>query len=248
MEHVDTQPLPDGLFIFLGSGDMKEIDDHGEKSATLAKLLRAGAIGAVVLIESVEGTRQRVARVLHVCELLRARGITPVLMSFPSVLADVGAAIGHALECERATGARLMWDIEPRRLAADRVVHWTARGVARLRAAVPHALVTSTRIELPKLGDVDDAEVWLQLEQQTSTDTLAKVLERWPDAVCVTGVFDDEDDKRTLDEIRRDLERCTAQAKKTGRHGVWSARSMSLEEADVHREWALSTWAPPRAA
>lgn len=229
---------PDGLSVYLGSGDMQALD-RGD-GPTLALLRRCGATAALVLVESVDGRRQSPERVERVCDRLRAADIAPLLYAFPDVTGDLSASIAHLAACREATRAPCQWDIEPRHDAGS-VTHWTPALLGPLLTAEPLASITTTRRELGRLGD-HGREVWLQLEAQTSTDTLAQALSKAPDAVLVTGLFDSTGDPRDLREVVRDLERCTVQAKRTGRHAVWSAQSMSVAEADALRSWALGTW------
>ncbi len=237
---------PDGLWIYLGSRDVVDIDRYGAQSDAMAKLKRCGAVGALPMIESVEGLRQPVDRIERVCAHLARASMSAILVSFPSVLGPLSRSKRHLRECREATGAAAQWDVEPKAIDG-RVVHWTQAALDEVLEAEPDASITSTRVELRRL-DARGRQLWLQLEQQTSTDTLDEVLSRWPDTVCITGTFDRAGDPRTLDEVRLDLERCRAQARRTGRHGVWSARSTSSDECDVLRPWALETWATSVAA
>lgn len=238
-----TPRTPDGLWSYLGSGDVAEVARYGARSETIDKLLRAGCVGALPMIESVEGTRQPLARVVDVVGALAEAHLSAILASFPSILGSLSRSFAHMAAVRDATGCAVQWDVEPKHVEG-RAVHWTQRALDVALEAEPGASITSTRLELPRL-DVRGREVWLQLEQQTSTATIADVLGRWPTAICITGVFDQRGDPRTLDEVRRDLERCRGQAVRTGKHGVWSARSMSGPECDVLRTWALATWPAP---
>lgn len=227
-----------GLWIYLDGHDVARMP------ATVAKVRRCGAVGALPLIEGVNGHRLSVDTVAHACDQLAAADIDAMPFSFPALTGNLAASIGHAHAVQQATRRPMQWDIEPivEGVGAERrTVHWSQSSVDLLLAADPTATITSTRVELPR-WDARGREVWAQLEQQTSTDTLGKVLAQWPDAVLVTGVFDQQNDPRTLLEVGRDLDRCTAQAQRVGAHGVWSAHTLSDAECDLLREWAIATF------
>jgi hypothetical protein len=108
------------------------------------------------------------------------------------------------------------------------------------------ASITSTSAEMHADGRMRwsprTREVWLQLEGQTSTDTLDRRLRTYPDAVLVTGVFDEPTDPRTVEETKRDLERSTPQAKRKRRHAIWSAHTMTGPKADAIKAWSDRTF------
>jgi hypothetical protein len=177
---------------------------------------------------------------VHAEAYLRARGFRVVAVSFPAVDGDLDAARAHLAACCAATGAFGQLDAEPH---AGK--HWTPELLAPWLSADPDLIVTSTRAELPRLGRLD-RELWLQLEQQTSTLTLDKALivaeratplER---VVCVGGLFDDQDDPRSPDEIRRDLDTCATQTRRSGRFAEWSAKSLGGAKARVLSTWVTS--------
>lgn len=228
-----------GLHVYLGSGDMVAMP------ATLATLARCGATGALVLVESVDGRRQPVERVVSVCAALRASKVEPMLYSFPAIDGDLYASRVHLGKCHVATGAPTQLDAEP-----HDGTRWSAQTVAPWLASDRSLSITTTRAEAPRVGK-HDRDVWAQLESQTSTQTLVRALTTFtrfaPLAriVLVTGVFGSDTDPRTTDEVRVDLARCTAQARRTGRHGVWSARSLASRPdlCAVLHEWSAATWA-----
>lgn len=228
--------LPDGLAVYLGSGDMAAIERG--RGSSLSLLRRCGATMAMVLCESVDERRQPAKRFAAVCAALRSIDVVPIGYSFPCLTGDLVESRFHFQKCAPFADA-MQWDIEP-----HQGHHWTPEVLAPLLALDPHASITTTRVELPHLGE-HGREVWLQLEAQTSIDTLGPALRKAPDATLVTGLFDSKGNPRELGEVRRDLERCSAQAGRIGRHAVWSLQSMSVSEADALREWALGVWAPP---
>lgn len=223
-----------GLWVYLDGHDVARM------ASTVEKLRRCGAVGALPLIEGVNGHRIPVDTVAHACDVLAAADIDAMPFAFPNLTGNLAASIGHMHAVRQATRKRGQWDLEPAR-DGEQVVHWSQSSIDLLLEAEPGATITSTRVELPR-WDPRGREVWLQLEQQTSTETLADVLRRWPDAVLVTGVFDQAGDPRTLLEVGRDLDRCTPQARKTGTHGVWSAHTLTDAKCDLLREWSLATW------
>ncbi len=225
--------MTDGLAVYLGSSDMSAIERG--KGPQLALLRRCGATMAMVLIESVDGRRQSWKRVAAVCAALRAVDISPIAYSFPDLNGDLVGTRLHYAQCREYADAG-QWDLEPKHGN-----HWSPKVIAPMLALDPHASITTTRVELPYLGD-HGRDVWLQLEAQTSIDTLAQALRLAPDATLATGLFDNENNPRTLAEIKHDLVRCTEHAARIGRHAVWSLQSMSVAEADALREWALATW------
>jgi hypothetical protein len=225
--------MTDGLAVYLGSGDMAAIERG--KGPQLSLLKRCGATMAMVLCESVDGRRQSSKRFAAVCAALRSIDVVPIGYSFPNLEGDLVETALHFTSCAPFANA-MQWDLEPH--AGN---HWTPKLLAPLLALDPHASITSTRVELPHLGD-HGREVWLQLEAQTSLDTLDSALRKAPDAVLVTGLFDGLGNPRELREVKRDLERAAPQAQRIGKHAVWSLQSMSVSEADALREWALSVW------
>lgn len=230
--------MTDGLAIYLDSHDVAAIAD------TKATLRRCGAVAALVVIESVDGRRQSIARVRAVCAELRSIDVAPTLYSFPSVSDDLDATLAHYERCREATAAPGQWDIEPKRVI-DRgmvsIVHWSQASLDRALAVDPEASVTSTRAEVPRL-QLRGRRLWLQLESQTSTLHLDRTTAIYPDAVLVTGTFDAPSDPRTVEEVRMDLERCTTQAQRIGAHGVWSAHTITDAKADLLRAWVVETW------
>lgn len=229
--------MTNGLAVYLGSADMVALERG--KGPQLALLRRCAATMAMVLIESNDERRQPLSRIQAVCKALRSIDVAPILYSFPSLTGDLVESRLHYEKCTRETGAPGQWDIEPKNGR-----HWTPVELAPLLACDSGASITSTRHQLPKLGD-HGREVWLQLESQESTDTLGLALRKAPHATIVLGLFDAENNPRTTGEVRRDLERCTEQAKMVGRLAVWSLASMSVAEADLLREWSIATWRKP---
>jgi hypothetical protein len=195
-------PLPKGLAIYvpiaLARPDALEATAHklGSSLAAIAAVMVEGlpfkgAHGPVT-------PRLDVDDFVHAEAYLRARGFRVVAVSFPAVDGDLDAARAHLAACCAATGAFGQLDAEPH---AGK--HWTPELLAPWLSADPDLIVTSTRAELPRLGRLD-RELWLQLEQQTSTLTLDKALivaeratplER---VVCVGGLFDDHDEPGTV--------------------------------------------------
>lgn len=234
-------PFRPGVRVYCDSRDVM----HPKE--TVAKLRRCACVEALPLIEGVNGHRVSVDVLRDFVDEAAAADITCMPFSFPAVNGELARSIDHFLACKRETRCRMQWDVEPLPIGGGRVMHWSQAMLDKLLAADPDATITSTRAELPRF-DARGRLVYLQLESQTSTDTLEHVLRQWPDAVLVTGLFDNEGDPRTIDEVLRDLERCTPQAKRTGAHVLWSAHTMSELEADRIAAWAIETWAPPRAA
>lgn len=225
-----------GLWLYLDSHDVAHPDE------AVKTLRRAGAVGGLVLIESVDGRRQSVERVKAACDALRASAVSPILYSFPSVGGDIAASIKHYHRCREATGAPGQWDVEPTGgVAGGKPTHWTQRALDELLGADFEGSITTTRSEAPRLN-LRGRELWLQLEAQTSVDHLDEALRKWPTSIPVIGVFDEPGDRRTLDEVRHDLSRCAEQAKRVGALGVWSAHTTTEEKADVLREWAIGTF------
>lgn len=225
----------DGLWIYLGSGDM------ARPSETVATLRACGAIGALVLVESVDGRRQPLARVAAMVDALAAADVSAILYSFPSVTGDLYASRIHLAKCAALTGAGTQLDAEP-----HDGTHWSPALLAPWLSAFSALSITSTRAELPYLGE-HGRETWLQAEAQTSIDVLPKSLRKWPRALVVTGAFGSEADPRTHAEFARDLARCQAQARKTGAHAVWSAASLRVRPdlCDEIRAWVVATWPAP---
>jgi hypothetical protein len=233
-----------GLRIYCDSHDVAR-----EPRRTVDIALRAGAVGVIAMVEGITGDRgsrrlpmEVVARFV---EMAHAADLHVTACAFPDVREDPARSIDHLWACaEIADAAEL--DAEPRD-----GVHWSA---AKLRpwlasaefAATPLS-ITTTRIEAPRLG-AHGLRVRGQLEQLTSTDTLADALTRLAKGTRldlvepVVGAFDQRGVVRTVATMRRDLDRCAAQARLAGGLAVWSAHTLDEDEADVLREWALATW------
>jgi len=246
MTTTTTLPaLPRGLAIYVPIADAQAEAIDG----TIAKLRACGAAIAVVMIQGLPyaGARGQlitprlaVPRFSSAAARLRASGIEVVACSFPAVDGDLVDALAHLRACAGEAGTHAQLDAEPRGGA-----HWSPSLIRSWLDALPEMSITSTRAELPRIGR-HDREVWVQLEAQTSTDTLDAALGiaakgTRPDRVVpVCGVFDEQDDPRTTDEIRRDLDRCTPQARVSGRMGEWSSRSLTLTKCATLRQWVES--------
>lgn len=243
--------LPTGLAVFCNLGAVR---DDAHVDASIATLRSCGASIAPVMVEGLPYSgargqpitpRIQPARFKTIAARMRAHGIEPVACSFPAIDGDLDDARGHLAACRVEAGTLAMLDAEPRRRGGDpkaELVHWTPALVEPWRRDDPALIVTSTRAELPHLGWFP-GEVWLQLEAQTSTATLADAIALATRTtirdrlVPVCGVFDEQGDPRTPDEIRVDLERCTPQARAAGRLGEWSVASVTAAKAAVLRAW-----------
>ena len=233
--------LRHGLWLYCDSSDVI----HVERS--IPTLTRCAAVGALAMVEGITpGGAQRMPldRVRRFVDACRARDITPVLCAFPDIHGDLIASRDHLAEMGETLRCAMQLDAEPR--AGH---HWTPEMLAPW-LSIHELTLTTTRVEAPHLG-AHNRIVFAQLEQQTSTATLAQALGIFgrysprENIVPVIGAFDQGDDKRTLDEMRVDLTRCADQAKLAGALAVWSAHVVSGDEADLLRAWALATWAPP---
>jgi hypothetical protein len=86
------------------------------------------------------------------------------------------------------------------------------------------------------------------LESQTSFDTLDAALKIFTKATpldritLVSGVFNQPDDPRTLDEVHDDLVRALPQARRVRRHAIWSAHTLDAPKADLVRAWIVDAW------
>lgn len=246
MTTTTTLPaLPRGLAIYVPIADAQADTIDG----TIAKLRACGAAIAVVMIQGLPyaGARGQlitprlaVARFSSVAARLRASGIEVVACSFPAVDGDLVDALAHLRACAGEAGTHAQLDAEPRGGA-----HWSPSLIRPWLDALPEMSITSTRAELPRIGWFA-GEVWLQLEAQTSTDTLSQAIALATRStirdriVPVCGVFDEQGDPRTTDEIRRDLDRCTPQARVSGRMGEWSSRSLTASKCAALRQWVES--------
>ena len=140
-----------------------------------------------------------------------------------------------------------MLDAEPVHVGRPNEQRWSPERIAPW-LTIPELQITTTRMEAPRIG-AHGRVTYAQLEGQASTATLDHALrtfERYTPierVVPVLGSFDSPDgDKRTIDEVRTDLERCTAQARTCGRLAMFVAQTTSLAEAQLIREWAERAW------
>lgn len=237
--------LPKGLAVYvpIALARPDELDE------TAIKLTQARAAIAAIMVQGLPFAgphgpvtpRLHLEHYVHAVDVLRRRhGIDCVGVTFPAVDGDLDDARAYLAECRSKTRTLGQLDAEPHGDA-----HWTPALLAPWKKDDPSLLVTSTRAELPHLGRLD-LELWLQLEQQTSTLTLNKALAIGEQAtaleriVCVGGLFDGEDDPRTPDEIRRDLSTCALQTKRSGRFGEWSAKSLTPAKIEVLADFVAS--------
>lgn len=241
-------PLPRGLAVYA------PISDGLAPDALVGRLRACGASIAVLMVEGlpIRGARGQlvtprlaVPRYAAAVARLRAHGIEAMACSFPQVSGDLVDALAHLRACAAEAGTHAQLDAEPYDGA-----HWSPSLLRPWLDALPEMSITSTRAELPVMGR-HGRETWLQLESQTSTDTLDAALAiaaRYtaPERIVpVCGVFDTKrddgtPDPRTPDEIRRDLERCTPQARASGRLGEWSSRSLTAAKMTTLRTWVES--------
>jgi hypothetical protein len=180
-------------------------------------------------------------------DLAHAADLHVTACAFPDVREKHDPSILNLLDCREEGADALELDAEPRAKQ-----YWTPYALRPWLDAIPDLSITTTRHEATRLGRAD-RRLRLQLEQLTSTDTLEHALTRGERLTTrdqiepVIGVFDQRGIGRTPDMVRRDLERCTPQARLAGGLAAWSAHTLDDDEADVLREWAIATWAP-RAA
>lgn len=251
---MSTITLPRGLAIFCNLGAVR---DDQALDASIAKLRDCGASIAPVMVEglpyagargSIITPRIQPARFKQIASRMRAHGIEPIACSFPAVDRNLLESRQHLAACRVEGESLAMLDAEPRRAGGVRtapLVHWTPALAEQWLHDDPSLLLTSTRAELPHIGWFP-GEVWLQLEQQTSTLTLAGAIAMATRTtirdriVPVCGVFDEENDPRTPEEIDTDLHRCAPQGKLSGRIGEWSIASVTDAKARVLRAFVES--------
>jgi hypothetical protein len=240
----DTLPAPPspGIHLFADSHD---VDAH---EATVATALRCGATALLPCIEGQNGHRPKRDSLLRMRDLCDKRAISLLPFTFPDIFGDHSRSRGWAVAISDELGTSFILDAEPKA-----GTHWTPMLLKPWLACDRRMVITTTRAEAPHLGP-HDRLVYAQAEQQTSIDTLDQMLAIFGrftplDRVIVTtGSFNQPGDPRTVDEVRRDLERCQPQALRSSAHAIWSAHTTSPEKADAVRAFALETWAAPQAA
>jgi hypothetical protein len=225
-------------------------DSHDVANAprcTIDIALRAGAVGVIAMVEGIipeRGSRRiPVETVERFVSMAHAADLHVTACAFPDVRDDHAESLRHLDRCDAAGADDIELDAEPRDGA-----HWSA---AKLRPWLerhnPVGSITTTRIEATRLG-VHGRRLRGQLEQLTSVDTLADALSRLSRGTRldlvepVIGAFDQRGIVRTVAMMRRDLDRCTPQARLAGGLAVWSAHTLDEDEADALREWTLATW------
>ena len=227
-------------------------DDIVDVDKTIAKLHACTAKRAIVMAQPALDKPSLGHRVRTFADACHDAGIAVSLCTGPTVIARE-RPLDHrdrllllASECAAAP----MLDAEPTKIDGA-LAHWSEALIAPWLEH-PAVQITSTRAELPRIG-WHGRWLYLQLEGQTSTDTLSQALaiaERTTDRsriVCVPGTFDDVKDgvvidKRTLAEVERDLRRCTAQARLSGRLAEFVARTTDARECELLSRWARETW------
>lgn len=237
--------LPRGLAIYVPIALARPDQLEG----AVARLTSARASIAAIMVEGLPfkapkgpvTPRLSISDYTSAVRRFRARGIECIGVSFPDVDGDLDTSRAHLRDCRSSASTRGQLDAE----ANAKGSHWSRPLVQLWRDDDPELSITSTRHELPYLGPLD-CELWLQLEQQTSTKTLDKALAIAAKAtsldrvVCVGGLFDDDNDPRTPDEIRADLAACSAQTRRSGRFAEWSAKSLGGAKAGALASWVLT--------
>lgn len=222
-------------------------DDVANVSRTVARLRRAGASRALLMVEhriaGKPGTRwmgeDTIARAVEACREDANVGVT--LVGFPCPLkGDIAASRDRLEALCRRFDATPMTDAEPRTLATLEA-HWS-EPLVRTVMQVPGMQITTTRHEVLRLGPLS-CVVYAQAEQQTSMATQRQLFSRFGKAVprestvLVTGAFDQPGDPRTLAEFSADLAAAEQHAKLVRAHAVWSAHTLGDAECDRLREW-----------
>lgn len=228
-----SETIPPGLAVYCDSHDVIHT------SETLSILRRAGARSGLLLIEGVNGHRMPVDVVRRTADALRESEIAPLIFTFPAVDGDLSASRDWYLRMREEIDCLGQLDAEPNGDA-----HWSEALLDPWLKADRLMSITSTSAEAPRLGK-HGRLFFLQLEMQNSVATLSQRLKVYPDAVCVTGVFDQKSDIRTVAEVMADLRACTAQARRTGLHAEWSAHTLTWAKADATRRWVVETWPAP---
>lgn len=232
-----------GIELFTNWKDITEL-----RSRTFEILEAAGATRAIVMAQPALNKPALADRVRTFAAECSAKGIAVSLCTGPAVIeyaAPLQIRDRLAALC-RDTGATPMLDAEPVHVKRPNEQRWSPERV-KPWLDVPEMQITTTRFEAPRIG-AHARVTYAQLEGQTSTDTLAQALQIFcrytpMERIVITlGSFDSEGDKRTLDEVKRDLERCTAQAKLSGRLAMFVAQTTSLAEAEAMRSWAEKVW------
>lgn len=235
-----------GLFSFYGAGDM-----HADPAERAAFAYSIASTAAGVLIESVEGTKQPVARVKAHCDALVARDVDPWLFVF-TTSNKVPEAIEHAVACARATGVwKIVPDLEP-----FHAFDWTEGQIRQfvdgLRAAgfVEIAITLFTRQRWDHIDweiAAPRCAILLQAyERANDPQELALAVHRWPGRLVIVlfGTYLEGGVER----VKHDTANCTPWAKKVGAAGLWKLGSTSKEEGAAIRDWIVGALGPPASA
>ncbi len=207
LDTLAPEAIPDGVSIFLDSGDQR-----GDPHELAERVSHCGAKHAYVWLWAVDGRHAKLADVVRLCAALQGFGVTPWLWSFPSPTAAQAAA-EHAMGVrEHLPGVRLVFDWEPHQAEP-----WTSRALRLFMKAKPEAVTTvpsyarhtlfrelaSIRVRLPQLERSADN---VGLVEQT--------LRRFRDpgvvVVPVVGAFTIAGKRMRSDPVRLrgDIERC----------------------------------------
>lgn len=238
---------PHGLGFFLDSHDMQQAP-----ADTVARLLAAGATWAGVLILSVDGRRQPLARVRAICAALRAADVVPWLFAFPPPGETRKAADWIETVAADVACPRVLLDLEPFDENGDkRIAPSEDWDDATIGALVGDLIVAGLAVIVslytrPRWLAVDwdrvapGVHVALQAyDRWESRETLLRALRRFPRRpVSVTG----ETYKGDLARLRRCLAVATEFAREHGCLSIWSLHTTSSAEAAALLEWALVTW------
>lgn len=233
-----------GMGPFLASRDM--VSDPRE---VRKKLLECAATWCPILVESLDGRRQRQDRIADLVVELRSHEIDPYLYTFPDPR-RAKAAADHLLEVAdfvRIDRAHCCLDIEP---ASD--ADWSERAVADLFAAVSGvgaqvpSITLFTRTEWDRYAwdaIAPGAEILLQVyERAADPGRLARAIARWPGrrVVPLFGSY-----LGGLDRLARDMANVSPHAAKVGAAGLWALATSDREERKAIGAWAIETWKPP---
>jgi hypothetical protein len=233
-----------GLELFCNWKDIRELPDR-----TMRILDRCGATRAIVMAQPALNSDVNTKHVRTFADRCADAGIALSLCTGPAIIEYASALMlrDRLVALCRELHATPMLDAEPVRVGKPNQQRWSPERVAPW-LTVPDMQITTTRMEAPRIG-AHGRITYAQLEGQASTSTLSHALgifskyaplER---VVPVLGSFDTDGDKRTVAEVKLDLERCTDQARLCGRLAMFVAQTTSDAEADVMREWACETWA-----
>lgn len=241
---------PNGLGFYLDSHDMQQ-----PPGATAAKMLRAGATWAGVLIMSVDGRRQPIARIRAVVAACRDAHITPWLFGFPPPATAEASLMWFLIVAADVACPRVLLDLEPFDEDGDHEIDssedWAQADydvlITGLRAAKVDVIVSIFRRARWERMKWRGVHVAIQAYKSwQDARTLAKLLTWTRELDGVTEVsLTGETYVGNLEHLHEALEVSREFVKETEVLSIWSLHTTNEAECAALLEYVVRELGPP---